>query len=268
MLLNLAGNNFSGSIPTWMPQNIAVVKLRSNQFAGNIPPQLCSLSYLIVLDLANNKLSGSIPHCLNNITTLVSKLFDYDESIKLGNSMVGYRHDYFMKIDLHTKGQELEYQKNLNYVRSIDLSANELSGEIPVQMFELTKLQSLNLSYNYLSGEIPELIGEMKNLESLDFSHNNLHGSIPQSMSGLSFLSDLNLSYNHLNGQIPSGTQLQSFDAWSYIGNLELCGPPLQKNCTIPKKTDNTGQVEGNEDDAFLKSMYLGMGLALLWDSG
>ncbi|XP_028751948.1 receptor-like protein EIX2 [Neltuma alba] len=109
-----------------------------------------------------------------------------------------------------------------------------------------------------LRGEIPEQIGEMKDLESLDLSHNNLHGNIPQGMSGLSFLDVLNLSYNHFSGQIPLGTQLQSFDAWSYAGNPDLCGPPLQKNCTIP---DNTEKVEENEDDGFLKSLYLGMGV-------
>ena len=144
-----------------------------------------------------------------------------------------------MKIDLQIKGRQLEYEKNLKLVRSIDLSANKLSGEIPVQLFKLIKLQSLNLSYNYLRGEIPKQIGEMKDLESLDFSHNCLHGNIPPSRSGLSFLSDLNMSYNNFSGQIPLGTQLQSFDEWSYVGNPDLCGPPLPKSCTIQEKPGN-----------------------------
>ncbi|XP_054817590.1 receptor-like protein EIX2 [Prosopis cineraria] len=240
VLINLEGNHFSGSMLTWLPQNVSVVKLRSNQLTGTIPPQLCSHSSLIVLDLANNKLSGPIPQCLLNITSMITGV--------LANALT-------------IEGQQLEYVKNLKLVRSFDLSANRLSGEIPAQLFKLTKLQSLNLSYNYLTGEISEHIGDMKNLESLDFSHNSLHGNIPQSMAGLSFLSDLNLSYNHLNGQIPLGTQLQSFDAWSYIGNPDLCGAPLQKNCTIPEKPDNTKQVEGNDEDAFLRSLYLGMGV-------
>ncbi|XP_054817893.1 receptor-like protein EIX2 [Prosopis cineraria] len=165
------------------------------------------------------------------------------------------------KIYLQTKGQQLQYDKNLKLVRSIDLSMNKFTGEIPIQLFKLTQLQSLNLSYNYLTGEIPEQIGEMKDLESLDLSHNNLHGNIPQSMSGLSFLSVLNLSYNHFSGRIPLGTQLQGFDAWSYVGNLELCGAPLPNNCTVPEKLDNTKQVKGNDDDGFLRSLYLGMGV-------
>ncbi|KAI9072471.1 hypothetical protein K1719_045566 [Acacia pycnantha] len=262
-MINLEGNNFSGSIQTWMPQNVSVAKLRSNQFTGTIPPQLCTLSNLIVFDIANNKLSGSIPHCLSNITSFRSVL---DESYLLiefhefnqGHKMISRR---YMKTDLHTKGQQLEYQKNLKLVRSIDLSANKLSGEIPIQLFKLTMLKFLNLSNNYLIGEIPENIGELKDLESLDFSRNHLHGNIPQSMSSLSFLSVLNLSYNNFSGQIPLGTQLQGFDAWSYTGNLELCGPPLQKNCIVPEKPNNREQVEGNDDEAFLKSLYLGMGV-------
>ncbi|XP_028751946.1 receptor-like protein EIX2, partial [Neltuma alba] len=257
LLLNLEANNFSGDIQAWMPQDISIVKLRSNQFTGNIPLQLCRLFKLMVLDLANNELSGSIPHCLHNTTSLSLRDLEHVLHVQPSHYELPSR-DEFMKIDLHTKGQQLEYQKNLKLVRSIDLSANRLSGEIPMQLFKLTELQSLNLSYNYLIGEIPKHIGEMKNLESLDLSHNNLHGNIPQSMSGLSFLSVLNLSYNHFSGQIPLGTQLQSFDAWSYAGNPDLCGPPLQKHCTIP---DNTEKVEENEDDGFLKSLYLGMGV-------
>ncbi|GAY52207.1 hypothetical protein CUMW_140140 [Citrus unshiu] len=79
----------------------------------------------------------------------------------------------------------------------------------------------------------------MRSLESIDFSINHLSGGIPQSMSSLTFLSHLNLSNNNLTGKIPSSTQLQSFDASSFVGN-DLCGAPLPRNCTdrnvsIPK---------------------------------
>ncbi|KAK4275549.1 hypothetical protein QN277_018609 [Acacia crassicarpa] len=263
LLINLEGNNFSGSIQTWMPQNVSVVILRSNQFSGTIPPQLCTLSKLIVLDLANNKLSGSIPRCLSIITGFSSVLDEW--YLRLDINRFHQRETMplrrYLKIDLHTKGQQLEYQKNLRLLRIIDLSANKLSGEIPVQLFKLTKLNSLNLSNNHLIGDIPNQIGELKDLESLDFSNNHLHGNIPQSMSSLSFLSVLNLSHNNFSGKIPLGTQLQGFDAWSYTGNPELCGPPLQKKCTIPEKPDNIEQVEGNDYDTFLKSLYLGMGV-------
>ncbi|XP_028792849.1 receptor-like protein EIX2 [Neltuma alba] len=262
VLLNLGGNNFSGSIQKlWLPENVMVVKLRSNQFTGNIPSQLCNLSFT-VLDLADNKLSGPIPRCLLNATSFSEfpDERDSDNELAFPVYVIPTSHA-FMKIDLHTKGQELEYDKNLKLVRNIDLSANKLSGEIPIPLAKVINLQFLNLSYNNLTGEMPDQIREMKYLESLDLSHNRLHGNIPQSLSDLSFLSVLNLSYNHFSGPIPLGTQIQGFDTWSYIGNPKLCGPPLLKSCTVEGKTNNTEQVEENDDGAFLKSLYLGMGV-------
>ncbi|XP_028792844.1 receptor-like protein EIX2 [Neltuma alba] len=260
----LENNQLTGRVPAMMGSSLPRLRaldLHNNDFSGDIPSTFNNCTYLVLLNLEENNFSGgSIPHCLHNATSLASlkNVLDFRTGPRPPSDYTMPTAKEFMKIDLHIKGQQLDYGKTLKLVRSIDLSANRLSGEIPVQLFKLTKLQSLNLSYNYLIGEIPEQIGEMKDLESFDLSHNNLHGNIPQSMAGLSFLDVLNMSYNHFSGQIPLGTQLQSFDAWSYAGNPELCGPPLQKNCTIP---DNTEKVEENEDDGFLKSLYLGMGV-------
>jgi hypothetical protein len=44
---------------------------------------------------------------------------------------------------------------NLYSLESLDLSNNQLSGEIPWSLSNLTSLSSLNLSYNNLSGRIP-----------------------------------------------------------------------------------------------------------------
>ncbi|XP_028751892.1 receptor like protein 21-like [Neltuma alba] len=147
-----------------------------------------------------------------------------------------------------------------------DVNFSSLSGSLNDWFITQTIPAGLPLSDDFaipfkLRREIRGEIGEMKDLEYLDFSHSSLQGNIPQSMSSLSFLGVLNLSYNKFMGQFPLGTQLQNFDALSYIGNPKLCGPPLQKNCTTEEKADNTKHVEENEDDAFLKSLYLGLGI-------
>ena len=97
----------------------------------------------------------------------------------------------------------------------------------------------------------------MKSLESLDLSRKHLFGEIPSSMSNLSFLSYLNLSYNHFSGAIPLSTQLQSFDALSYIGNPQLCGDPLPKTCVSLNGTP----VGKNDDDYGNSSFYMDMGV-------
>ena len=117
------------------------------------------------------------------------------------------------------KGQELQYEENLKFVRSTDLSSNKLSGSIPVEISVLSELRFLNLSRNHLMGNIPKNIGIMKELKSINLSQNHLSGEIPSSMSNLSFLNYLDLSYNDFSGRIPSSTQLQSFDAVRYFGN-------------------------------------------------
>ncbi|RHN60253.1 putative leucine-rich repeat domain, L domain-containing protein [Medicago truncatula] len=244
--MNLGENEFSGTIPIMMSQNLVVVILRTNKFEGIIPPQLFNLSYLFHLDLAHNKLSGSLPHCVYNLT-----------------QMVTYHVNpwYTSTIDLFTKGQDYVYDINSER-RTIDLSANSLFGELPLELFRLVQVQTLNLSHNNFVGTIPKTIGGMINMESLDLSNNKFYGEIPQNMFVLTFLGYLNLSCNNFNGKIPIGTQLQSFNASSYIENPKLCGAPLN-NCT--KKEENpktaTPSTENEDDDSNKESLYLGMGV-------
>ncbi|KAF7820485.1 receptor-like protein EIX2 [Senna tora] len=261
-ILNLRENNFSGKIPNWVPQSSVILQLRSNQFSGNIPPQICQLSSLKILDFAENKLSGTIPPCLQNLTSMVYNNASYDTSLGLHIEILGVPYIFQETLLLLIKGQESEYKENLKFIHFIDLSKNDLSGKIPFELFGLTGLQSLNLSHNRLEGEIPQRIGELNQLESLDLSSNQLVGEIPESLSRLSFLSSLNLSFNNLIGKIPLGTQIQSFEAWSFVGNPQLCGAPLTRKCEDEEDKSKEKYVNDDDDDGFefLKWFYIGMG--------
>lgn len=56
---------------------------------------------------------------------------------------------------------------NLELFFGMDLSENELSGEIPFGLGNLHKLHALNLSHNKLSGVIPKSFSGLRNVESL-----------------------------------------------------------------------------------------------------
>lgn len=172
-------------------------------------------------------------------------------------------------IFLVIKGNEYEYGEILlSLVTSMDLSSNNLIGEIYEELINLYGIRFLNLSNNKLHGKISENISGMKFLESLDVSMNQLTGVIPQSMATLTFLSYLNLSHN-FSSRIPPGTQLQSFGTMSFIGNRDLCGPPLTHGCSgddtplkpIPNVDDEGG---GDGDWIDIKWFYISVSLGLV----
>ncbi|KAK7261359.1 hypothetical protein RIF29_27668 [Crotalaria pallida] len=260
--LDLAYNEFTGNIPSWISHQIQILILRSNKFNGSIPSQICQFSNLQALDLANNRLSGPLPNCLSNITSLVNEdTLDARSTGEIYNYLPIRPSSLFHYEDLplFVKGQDLDYLKTSNLVRVLDFSNNDFSGSIPTELFSLIALHSLNLSHNHLTGKISGDIGRMRFLESLDLSSNLFSGEIPQNMSNLSFLGVLNLSYNNFSGRIPLGTQLQSFQASSYAGNLQLCGNPLPNHCTQEDKPN--GSMEYKVDDDFKTSFQLGAGV-------
>ncbi|KAL7586724.1 hypothetical protein Lser_V15G36720 [Lactuca serriola] len=254
-VLDFGDNKFSGNIPKWIGENVTtlmVLRLHNNNFTGRIPQSLCRNSNLQILDVAYNGLTGSIPRCFGELNGMIEKR---EQDIRNGSSSSGETVIQVMR------GVDLEYTKTLGLVFNMDLSSNKLMGEIPKELTSLSLLVGLNLSHNHLIGVIPDRIGNMKLLFSLDFSGNELSGMIPQTLAALNFLSHLNLSHNNLSGRIPTGNQLQTLtDPSIYVGNIDLCGAPLPKDCSYdyedPRTITSNNKLEAN--DVFEKWFYLG----------
>ena len=253
--LDLGGNRFSGNVPAWIGErmpNLLILRLRSNLFHGSIPSQLCTLSSLHILDLGENNLSGFIPSCVGNLSGMASEI----DSQRYEAELMVWR-----------KGREDLYKSILYLVNSMDLSDNNLCGEVPEGVTNLSRLGTLNLSINHLTGKIPDKIGSLQGLETLDLSRNQLSGVIPPGMASLTSLNHLNLSYNNLSGRIPTGNQLQTLDDPSiYENNPALCGPPTTAKCPgddqRPKMRsgDNVEDENENGDGFEMKWFYVSMG--------
>lgn len=114
----------------------------------------------------------------------------------------------------------------------LDLSCNNLIGEIPNDLGMLSWIHALNLSHNWLIGSIPKSLSNISQLESLDLSYNNLSGKIPSNLTNLHFLAVFTVSQNNLLGRIPDmEAQFETFDQNNYDGNPFLCGPILKRKC-------------------------------------
>jgi hypothetical protein len=89
------------------------------------------------------------------------------------------------------------------HVWELDLPWNNLSGEIPPQIGDLSSLWRLVLYHNVLSGSIPPEVGNLSSLGWMHLAYNGLSGGIPPEIGNLSTLVGLRLYSNRLSGAIP-----------------------------------------------------------------
>jgi len=169
VLLDVGKNLLSGQISSWIGESmrkLKILSMRVNGFSGSVPVHLCYLRHLQVLDLSRNSLSGKFPTCLRNFSALM-------ERSVLPMAMVRKRRIpysaliYDSYLLLQWKGQDHEFRSPENLLKSIDLSSNNLTGELSKDIGYLVGLVSLNLSRNNFHGEIPSEFGNLSSLEFL-----------------------------------------------------------------------------------------------------
>ncbi|XP_057990665.1 receptor-like protein Cf-9 [Hevea brasiliensis] len=176
-----------------LSSSVSSLALSSCELQGKFPDNIIRRPKLQLLDLSGNEdLTGSLPrHNWNNSF----------RSLSLSGTKIPIYLDQF---------------GNLTQLINLDISHNNLSGQIPSSLGSLKQLLLLDLSYNNFSGEIPSSFVSLKQLETLDLRTNNLSGQIPSSLGSLEELYSLDLSYNNFHGEIPS-----SFGNLKYLKQLE-----------------------------------------------
>ncbi|MXZ17171.1 MAG: S8 family serine peptidase [Rhodothermaceae bacterium] len=127
---------------------------------------------------------------------------------------------------------------NIPQLVRLVFGGNLLNGPIPPELSRLSQLTELSLYDNSFSGSIPPEIGKLSRLQRLDLSSNSFSGSIPPEIGKLSQLQDLNLPRNSFSGSIPS--EIGDLSRLSY---LDLSGNSLSGS--VPSQIGSLTQLEG-----------------------
>lgn len=233
-VIDVSGNNFSGEIPAAIGslQSLQVLRLDGNGFQWRIPPSIRNCQSLVRIDLSSNQLNGPLPDefgaafpKLKILNLANNEIHGHDtdfsglKSITTLNisrnsfqgSVLGAFQEMSQVIDLSKnqfQGHISQVQFNSTYNWSnlvyLDLSENQLSGEILHSLTESRKLRYLSLAHNRFTRQEFPRFEVLSGLEYLNLSKTSLTGHIPSKISELSHLKTLDLSENHLSGQIPS----------------------------------------------------------------
>eukprot|EP00246_Nothoceros_aenigmaticus_P016118 TRINITY_DN708_c0_g1_i1.p1 TRINITY_DN708_c0_g1~~TRINITY_DN708_c0_g1_i1.p1 ORF type:complete len:983 (+),score=162.61 TRINITY_DN708_c0_g1_i1:135-3083(+) len=243
-VLHLEGNNFVGSIPPSFGNLLSLKELRigglddgtgSNTFikskiSGSIPATLGNLKKLQVLVIQATAVSGVIPTSLAPLplTDLVLAKNNLNGPIPANLGANGLLVIVSFSDNSLTGTIPASLGGANKKLFTFDAARNSLSGTIP-DSFALLKLNELDLSFNQLSGEIPKNLGFAisQELRNLYLNNNQLTGPLnPASLWGVR---EVVLSHNKLTslgtGGIPgdgtAGQGVQLFD----VHTNQLAGP-------------------------------------------
>jgi Leucine-rich repeat (LRR) protein len=262
--LDLSHNYFRGGIPESIGSllELSFLLLGYNNLEAEIPRQMCELKKLSLIDLSHNNLCGRILPCLHprsewyrewESAPMPLEYPTVSKYVEITTKSISHV-DKFVEITM----KSISYPVNgiiLNLISGIDLSCNNLTGEIPFELGNLNNIELLNLSHNSLTGPIPPTFSNLKEIETLDLSYNNLNGEIPPQLLDLNFLSAFSVAHNNLSGKTPEMVaQFSTFNKSCYEGNPLLCGPPLAKNCTgaIPPSPLPRSQTHKKEENGVI----------------
>ncbi|XP_008340706.3 receptor-like protein 3 [Malus domestica] len=255
--LTLSFDDLTGRLPVWLAKlkSLEILDLAYNKITGTIPSWLgTDLPRLFYISLGMNLISGEFPKELCRVPALVHE------------PIAAQADQYEVELPIYaTSSRGLLISYGLRRILSglpalIDISSNNITGNIPSEIGQLQLLQELYLDDTNFSGNIPDQMSNLKKLEVLDLSENHLSGKIPSSMASLNFLASFNVSSNNLEGPIPTSTQLQSFEASAFEGNPKLCGAPLPIECRIDAhyKNNRDDEDDGHQLPWFYISTVLG----------
>ncbi|KAL7252588.1 hypothetical protein ACSBR1_007201 [Camellia fascicularis] len=212
-ILDISNVGILDIVPSWfwdVSPGLNFLNLSHNNISGLLPDLSLKFHDNPGIDLSSNLFTGPISLVPPNATYLnLSK-----------NKFLGS-----LSFLCSISGVELNY---------LDLSNNQLAGELPDCLGKFEALSILSLAYNNLSGAIPNSIGSLSQIQTLHLRNNNLSGELPSSLKSCTELRIIDLGVNRFTGKLPAwiGTHLTNLIVVSLRSN-EFNGSIPQHICHL-----------------------------------
>ncbi|XP_021681995.2 cuscuta receptor 1 [Hevea brasiliensis] len=227
------------------------------RLSGTIPAAkgLCELIHLQEIDISNNNLSGTLPSCLANLTSLQrldlssnhftgyislsplrtltslhilqlsSNLFQIPISLLpfFNHSKLKFLYCYGNEIyaDIDMPNLTPKFQ-----LENLDFSGQGDGGVFPKFLYYQHKLQYVDMSNIKMKGEFPHwLIGNNSKLDTLSLANCSLSGPLHLPIHSHVYISHLDLFSNYFTGSIPTeiGVSFPNLDSL-YLSRNGLIG--------------------------------------------
>nr|GEW16278.1 leucine-rich repeat-containing protein [Tanacetum cinerariifolium] len=170
--MNLLFNNLNGTLPSWLftSPSLEYLDLRGNMFSGNVPFESFALPSLKYLDLSYNQLAGQIDvQTFRQLTNLTDLYLSYNnfsgewELDTLLSSLTNLKELYLSYSGFSVTTNNANHYVNpgfqLLYLASCKLKV------FPESFRAMKQLQQLDLSGNEIHGQIPHWAGEIVQLD-------------------------------------------------------------------------------------------------------
>ncbi|XBJ03906.1 hypothetical protein VPH35_022949 [Triticum aestivum] len=262
MYIDSAG--LSGPLPASLSRltKMKILWASDNDFTGQIPDYIGSWS-LTELRFQGNSFEGPIPATLSNLAQLTSLrigdiLNGSSSSLAFVNNMTSLSTLVLRNCRISDKLSSIDFSK-LTSLNLLDLSFNNITGQVPQTLLNLKLLNFLFLGNNSLSGNLPSSIGS--SLKNLDFSYNQLSGTVPSWAKD----SQLNLVTNNFVADSSSNSVLPT--GWGCLQRNTPCFLGLPHSSSFAVDSGSRRPVSGS-DNSFYESDDASLGPASFYITG
>uniref|UniRef100_A0ACD5TQX2 Uncharacterized protein n=2 Tax=Avena sativa TaxID=4498 RepID=A0ACD5TQX2_AVESA len=240
--LSLSNNNLSvmdmdgegnNSVSTFLPRVTKLGLARCNLMG--FPGSLAHIHQMSSLDLSCNRISGAVPKWI--WVTWNSRLI----YLNLSHNMLSIM-------------QLTSYVLPFNRLQTLDLSSNQLQGQVPMPS---PPAEFLYYSNNRFSSMLPNFTLYLD--REFRISRNNISAHIPNSVCD-SGISVLDLSFNNFSGRIPSCLIEDGYISVLSLRDNQFEGVlpnNIKDQCQLHTLDLNNNKIEGNLPKTLTKCLQL-----------